>query len=179
MHAVNLARFICLDFEASALGPRSYPIEAGLADPVSGDVRSWLIRPHPRWLLDGEWNAESAAVHGITRETLASEGHDPRAVYSDVLLTIAGREVLSDDPTLDGRWFRALAVAAEGAPPPALREFDQVVWALCVAEGRRPDIAWAKAKLEARLRFPYLHRAGADARSNAEMLRLIAGVASE
>ena len=41
----ELRRFICLDFEASALGPRSYPIEAGVADPVtSPETGSKLTR---------------------------------------------------------------------------------------------------------------------------------------
>lgn len=181
--AMLLERFLCIDFEASGLGPRSYPIEIGLADPVTGAVYAWLIRPHPRWLAEGEWNAESAAIHGITPDQLATEGQDATSVYAAMLPLIAARELVSDNPSYDGRWLKALVAAAvEGAERagevvPLLVEFDRMAWRLAIERGRRPDLAWQKADMEAGLRFAHEHRAGPDARRNAEVLRLIAGVA--
>lgn len=176
-----LSRFVCIDFEASALGPKSYPTEVGLADPVTGAVWSCLIKPHPRWLAEGEWNAAGESVTGITQVMLAAAGDHPWCVYTDLLMIIEGREVVSDSPSYDGRWFRALVAAAVegtervGEEPPPLADLVMVAWKLAADRGRRPDIAWHKAELEAGLRFPKPHRAGPDARHNAELLRLVAG----
>ena len=38
--------FVVLDLEASGLGKRSFPIEVGVAYVQTGEVRSWLVRPH-------------------------------------------------------------------------------------------------------------------------------------
>lgn len=124
---------------------------------------------------------EGAAVHGITQEQLTAEGEPARNVYRDLLRTIDGRHLVSDSPSHDGRWFRALVAAAlDGSPqsdegPPPLLDLVKVAWKLAIDCGRRPDIAWQKAELEAGLRFPQPHRAGPDARHNAALLRLIAG----
>ena len=179
----RLRRFVCIDFEASALGPKSFPTEVGLACPVTGDVWSCLIKPHAVWLAEGEWNAAGESVTGITRTMLTEHGDDPWCVYTDVLMIVEGRDIVSDSPSYDGRWFAALVAAAvkgtdrEGEKPPVLLDLTKVAWELAASQGRRPDIAWCKAELEVGLRFPKPHRAGPDARHNAEILRHIAGAA--
>lgn len=179
----RLSRFVCIDFEASALGPKSYPTEIGLADPVTGDVWSCLIKPHPTWIAEGEWNPAGEAVTGITRAMLAAQGADPWGVYADVRRLIAGREVVSDSPSYDGRWFCALAAAAlndtarAGEQPPPLLDLAVVTWQLAATAGRDPGIAWRKAEAETYARFPRPHRAGPDARYNAEILRQVVGCA--
>jgi hypothetical protein len=57
-----------------------------------------------------------------------------------------------------------------------LRDFHQFAWREAVRRFilRRPDIA--KAEAEAYALFPKQHRAGPDARRNAEMLRQIQGL---
>src|SRR5437660_64889 len=65
----------CLDFEASALGERSYPIEAAVVDCATLKCQSWLIRPSPRWLSEGIWSAEAAGLHGIPMEELLANGN--------------------------------------------------------------------------------------------------------
>lgn len=184
--SLSLDRLVCIDFEASSLGKHSYPIEVGLADPATGEVHSWLIKPQPRWLAEGEWHPESARVHGITQAQLSAEGQHPWIVYTDLLHVIEGREVVSDNPDFDDQWFRVLIAAALadtpedrtrlGEKPPIIHDLDAIAWSLAVNCGRTPEIAWQKAELEACLRFPFAHRAGADARHNAEMLRQIAGL---
>ncbi|CAH2606352.1 conserved protein of unknown function (plasmid) [Rhodovastum atsumiense] len=177
----RLDRYICIDFEASALGAKSFPTEVGLADPVTGEVWATLIKPHPVWLTEGEWNAVGESVTGITRPMLAESGADPSQIYANVRRRVADRAVVSDSPSYDGRWFAALAAAAmqgtgmEGEKPPPLLGLIMVAWELAAARGRRPDIAWNKAELEVGLRFPKPHRAGPDARHNAEILRHLAG----
>jgi hypothetical protein len=65
---------------------------------------------------------------------------------------------------------------ATGAEPPfVLRDFHQFVWREAVLRGRRPDIAIVKAEAEAYILFPKQHRAGPDARRNAEVLRQVQG----
>jgi hypothetical protein len=112
---------------------------------------------------------------------LMADGDHPGNVYTDLLMIIEGREVVSDSPSYDGRWFRALVAAAVegtdrvGEAPPPLCDLTKVAWMLAANRGRRPDIAWSKSEFEAGLRFPKPHRAGPDARHNAELLRLVAG----
>jgi hypothetical protein len=174
------SRFVCIDFEASGLEPKSFPTEIGLSDPVTGAVWSRLIRPYPVWSAEGEWNPASEAVTGISRAMLAADGLDPLSVYTEALTVIAGRDVVSDSPGFDGKWFAALVAAAvygtdgAGEAPPPLQDLIKVAWKLAADRGRRPDIAWQKTELEACLRFPMTHRAGPDARHNVELLRLVA-----
>ncbi len=72
----NIAKFATLDFEASSLSQKSWPIEIGLAWLDGGEVQTWstLIRPEQDWNLS-DWAPQSAAVHGITLE----EGSRPWA----------------------------------------------------------------------------------------------------
>ena len=58
-------------------------------------------------------------------------------------------------------------------PPFELLDFHQIAWREAVRRGRRPDMAIVKAEPEAYALFPNQHRAGPDARRNAEMLRQI------
>ena len=54
-----------------------------------------------------------------------------------------------------------------------LLDFHQFIWREAAIRGRRPDIAIVKAEAEAYLLFPKQHRAGPDARRNAEMIRQV------
>jgi hypothetical protein len=86
-----------------------------------------------------------------------------------------GTEVLSDAPTYDTKWLRDLYMATGAEPPFVLLDFHQIVWRAAAIRGRRPDIAYVKAEAEAYLLFPKEHRAGPDARRNAEILRQVQG----
>lgn len=107
-----------IDVEASGLGPESWPIEVGLAwiegDAVVSDSR--LIQPHPTWSRSA-WSPESAAVHGITWETLEGEGR-PVAEVADWLIATARGHVVSDAVAFDERWIGTLFHAAgiDGEP---------------------------------------------------------------
>ncbi|WP_171905933.1 hypothetical protein [Sphingobium phenoxybenzoativorans] len=52
---------VFLDFEASSLAKRSYPIEVGWVF-EDGSSAAYLIRPAPDWT---DWDAGAAAIHGI------------------------------------------------------------------------------------------------------------------
>jgi hypothetical protein len=51
----------------------------------------------------------------------------------------------------------------------------QFVWRAAAIRGRRPNIAIVKFETETYLLFPKQHRAGPDARRNAEMIRQVQG----
>ena len=65
---------VFLDFEASSLAKKSYPIEVAWVF-EDGRDESHLIRPPLRW---DDWDAEAEAIHHIPRATLEAEGtpHD-------------------------------------------------------------------------------------------------------
>jgi hypothetical protein len=170
------ALLLCLDFEASGSDPRGYPIEVAVADVATGDTREWLIAPTPAWLDTGLWEAEAEAVHGIARAEIIAHGRGVGDVVAELTAHTRGATVLSDAPPFDTKWLCDLYRATGAEPPFVLRDFHQFAWHEASLRGRRPDIAIVKAEAEAYLLFPKQHRAGPDARRNAEMLRQIQGL---
>jgi uncharacterized protein (DUF433 family) len=168
---------LCLDFEASGSGPRGYPIEVAIADVATGAAHEWLIAPTPAWLETGVWDAEAEAVHGISLAEIIAHGRGIGDVAAELTAQTRGAQVLSDAPTFDTKWLRDLYRATGAEPPFELLDFHQIAWREAVRRGRRrgrrPDMAIAKAEAEAYALFPNQHRAGPDARRNAEMLRQI------
>jgi len=61
---------VFLDFEASSLNKRSYPIEMGWILEGSRS-ESWFIRPAPDW---ADWGPAAKAIHHIDRSMLFDEG---------------------------------------------------------------------------------------------------------
>lgn len=169
--------YLCIDFEASALAPGSYPIELGVADPATAAFRSWLIRPTPEWRMGGLWSPEAAAIHGITRDQLDQSGLPPAEVMAGFVAMADGRLLLSDNPSFDWDWLEKLAdEAGRLALLEHLRIADVAVIAgeLAAGQGLDPERAWDEALARTAGRFPHRHRAGADARQIAEALRAIA-----
>lgn len=174
-----LANVVCIDFEASSLGDRGFPIEAGIAAAMTGEVRAWLIRPAAAWLAQGTWSEDAEALHGLSLAQITAEGLPVEEVAQAVGAALTGKRALSDNPAFDGRWLAALFAAARGPDRQelcALDDFHTFASGLAARMGRRPDIAVGKAELEAAHLFPQRHRAAPDARRNAEVLRQIAGV---
>jgi hypothetical protein len=171
------ALLLCLDFEASGTDPRCYPIEVAIANAAAGgNVREWLIAPTPAWLETGLWQADAAAIHGLSRAEIIAFGRSVHEVAAELTAYTHGAQVLSDAPTHDGKWLRDLYAATGTEPPFQLLDFHQFAWRTAALRGRRPDIAIVKAETEAYLLFPKQHRAGPDARRNAEMLRQLQGL---
>lgn len=165
-------RVLCIDFEASGLGRRGYPIEVALADPASGLVVSWLIRPTAAWQAEGEWQKAAEAVHGLTLARLEADGLPVELVAAEFLALARGTELLSDNPRFDDKWLGDLLNAAGIAePPPPMADFDRFLREVAIIAGREAELpdAWERA----RARFPDWHRAGPDAARNAELLRLV------
>jgi len=95
---------VFLDFEASSLAKRSYPIEVAW---VFADGRSevHLIRPAPSWT---DWDEHSEAIHHIPRSTLLSAGEPHDAVAQRMVEVLAGHDLLAGAPSWDGKWLSVL-----------------------------------------------------------------------
>ncbi|MGK7866335.1 3'-5' exonuclease [Falsiroseomonas sp. E2-1-a20] len=97
-----------LDFEASGLGPDSYPIEIGwVLDDGTGEAH--LIRPEPDWK---SWSVGAEALHGLSWDVLASSGRPATEVATICLKALRGRRVFTDAPGADQFWLDRLMKAA-------------------------------------------------------------------
>ena len=132
-----------------------------------------VIAPTPAWLDTGLWEAEAEAVHGIARAEIIAHGRGVGDVVAELTAHTRGATVLSDAPPFDTKWLCDLYRATGAEPPFVLRDFHQFAWHEASLRGRCPDIAIVKAEAEAYALLPNQHRAGPDARRNAEMLRQI------
>jgi hypothetical protein len=147
---------VFLDFEASSLAKRSYPIEVGWAA-EDGSGEGYLIRPAPGW---DDWGAEAEAIHGIPHETLLRDGTPHEVVAHRMVKVLAGHDLYASAPSWDGKWLSALLRAA-GLPRRALRlrDTEEAHRAVLLAAGLPPENAEAMLPDE-----PPAHRALEDAR---------------
>ncbi|MCW1430213.1 transcriptional regulator [Novosphingobium sp. JCM 18896] len=155
-----------LDFEASSLGDRSYPIEIAWVF-ADGTFESYLIRPAAAWT---DWSPVSQAIHGIGREVLLREGEAHGRVAARTIEALAGHDLVASAPSWDGKWLSALLRAA-GYPRRVLqlrRSADALREA--AADILRPrfsgsglEVAINQALAAAEAPFPPAHRALADA----------------
>ncbi|HEX8193279.1 MAG TPA: transcriptional regulator [Allosphingosinicella sp.] len=107
---------VFIDFEASSLGKKSYPIEVGWVF-EDGRSENMLIRPPPEWT---DWDVEAEAIHGISRSRLVEEGTPVEAVAHRLLSEVGGHSVYASAPSWDGKWLSQLLRGA-GLPRHALR----------------------------------------------------------
>ncbi len=95
---------VFLDFEASSLGKKSFPIEVAWVF-EDGQSKSMLVRPLPEW---SDWSSEAEALHGISRERLDAEGLPPETVAQQMLGALSGHELFASAPSWDGKWLSTL-----------------------------------------------------------------------
>lgn len=107
---------VFLDFEASSLGRRSFPVEVAWVF-ADGRSESHLIRPAPDWT---DWDTEAEAIHHIARETLTESGTAHGIVAARMVDQLTGHDLLASAPSWDGKWLSALLRAA-GYPRHSLR----------------------------------------------------------
>lgn len=114
---------VFLDFEASSLGKRSYPIEVGWVF-EDGRSEAHLIHPAPGWT---DWDEEAQAIHGIARQELLAQGTSHDAVAHRMVEALSGHDLVVTAPSWDGKWMSALLRAA-GLPRHSLplRDSDDV-----------------------------------------------------
>ncbi len=104
-----------LDFEASSLSKRSYPIEVAWVF-ADGRSESWLIRPAPGW---EDWDATAEAIHHVTREQLERDGAPHDVVARRMVEVLTGHDLFASAPSWDGKWLSSLLRTA-GLPRGAL-----------------------------------------------------------
>ena len=148
------ARLAFIDFEASGLGSRSWPIEVGWAF-EDGVGESFLISPAPEWSMD-QWDPRAQGLHGITPKMLSDLGVGASVACDRMSAALSGCDVYSDAPDWDAYWMMRLFDAVGRKPSIRLKEFSAVVPAL-TAERKKELIAGAD-KIA-----PRRHRAAEDA----------------
>lgn len=151
---------LVVDFEASCLGPYSYPIEAGIArwEGPGHPIRVWssLIQPQARWIEHGDWTWEAQQIHGIEPADL-ERGRSPHDVVSGLrAMSVGMGKALCDGGEHDLRWLTRLTMAS-GWPhlPFGLDDFDDKTTSL--------DGPAYMGMLEILEHTPIPHRAGPDA----------------
>ncbi|MDE1994529.1 MAG: transcriptional regulator [Rhizobiaceae bacterium] len=107
---------VFLDFEASSLSKKSFPIEVAWVF-QDGLSRSSMIRPAADWT---DWSSEAEAIHGISRERLEAEGVLPEQIAGEMMDVLSGHQLYASAPSWDGKWLSVLLRAA-GFPRHALR----------------------------------------------------------
>ena len=160
---VHLKGPIFIDFEASSLSPRSWPVEVGIAwlDGNRVFVESKLIKPDPSW-PEEDWNPESETVHNIPRIDL-DEAESAEEVAQWLRAITIGRTLVSDTPEFDQRWLDRLMSTIEEPPHMQIDDFDRILW---IAFSHEDGIV-APGRLhhayKSRMNRKVIHRAGQDA----------------
>ena len=107
---------VFLDFEASSLSDRSYPIEVAWVF-QNGRSEDHLIAPAPSWK---DWDDAAERIHGISRAMLEAEGKPHDVVANRMVEALTGHDLFASAPSWDGKWLSVLLRAA-GLPRHILR----------------------------------------------------------
>lgn len=171
-----------LDFEASSLADRSYPVEVAWVF-EDGASEAHLIAPAPDWT---DWDVASERIHGIARETLVAEGVAHDVVAARMVEVLSTHELFASAPSWDGKWLSALLRAA-GLPRHALRLRDTdealrdaataILHSVLPAETLATAVHNLVARAGAGGPSTPAHRALADARAEYETWRAVEAAA--
>lgn len=107
---------VFLDFEASSLSDRSYPVEVAWVF-QDGRSETHLIRPAPEWI---DWDPKAEAIHGLSRARLVEVGEAHDDVAARMMEALGGHDLFASAPSWDGKWLSVLLRGA-GLPRHALR----------------------------------------------------------
>jgi hypothetical protein len=175
---------VFVDFEASSLADRSYPIEIGWVF-EDGAAESGLIRPAPAWT---DWDAGAEALHHISRADLERRGAPHQEVARRVLELLGPHAAYASAPSWDGKWLSVLLRAAD-LPRHAMRlkdseEAHAEAAAQALAASAGPDalpdaVALAIGRARAAVRRTPAHRALADAEQERVLWLEVGRVARE
>lgn len=117
---------ICIDFEASGLGPRSYPIEVAWKCGFTGENDSFLINPESgyNWV---DWDITAEEMHHLTIDELLSDGVSVRDACRRLNKRLNGKTVTSDAFDFDYFWMRRLYESAKMKPTFDMQGVDKVL----------------------------------------------------
>lgn len=172
-----------IDFEASSLGRHGYPIEVAWVF-EDGCSDSFLISPIETWT---DWDPAAQAIHGISREQLATEGRATEEVASRLVDALHGHRIFASAPSWDGKWL-SLLLRAGGLPRHAIRLADtdeallEVIRAVLAPHLPSSEIHRAARKIVSCAGDRFFgrrraHRALADARVERERWQVISELA--
>lgn len=165
-----------LDFEASSLSKRSYPIEVAWSDNLC-NIESHLINPDcvDHW---NDWDYESQKIHGIYREQCIEDGVDPNWLCDRLDTTISADEIIyTDGGYFDERWLYVLYSngSSRGYPKFKLEHSDVVMLTLLKrveSNSKKCQQLFDELKIEARNYAGGIHRAEVDVRYLIELYKL-------
>jgi hypothetical protein len=155
----------CLHIEASGPKPACYPIEVAVANVMTGDVRSWLIKPTNIWIAFGTWTAD---VHGLTLDRIISEGKPIHRVADELAQTVGHRRVFSDAVEFDAKCLHDIYGSVARVVPFKLHDLAEAI----AAQQGLMEMAMRTACE----RFPH-QDAVSNAQRKAELLRVLDGLA--
>ncbi|KPV39941.1 hypothetical protein AN478_07020 [Thiohalorhabdus denitrificans] len=166
---------IFLDFEASGLGPASYPLEVAWGDTQTGAVEAHLIDPTPIPEWDDPIDTTAWMMHGLSRDYLAAHGEPPDRVARRMNEALAGRTAYCTAIHYDGMWLGELFADPEWEPAFGLQDVDRL-WEGLLAGGPAERIEQADAAAWKRMQAEgwQPHRAEADVRHLMTMYRILA-----
>jgi hypothetical protein len=95
-----------IDFEASSLGPNSYPIEVAFGH-EGAKVENYLIDPSSisHW---SDWDHFAESVHKISKEQLRRDGLQPKVIAEIMNERLEGTVLYSDVQEYDWMWCQKL-----------------------------------------------------------------------
>ena len=128
-----------IDFEASGLSKKSYPIEVGLTNGII--EYSALIKPLPHWQY-WDWLAQS--VHRIPRHKILSAGQAAEDVANELNKRLAGEVVYCDSIEWDGFWLNVLFTDIAMSPKFEILDIKE----LLISDDKAESYFEEKARLE-------------------------------
>ena len=153
------ALVVFLDFEASSLGRKGFPIEVAWVF-ETGEEETHLIRPAADWT---EWATSAEAVHRISRDLLDREGAPAAEVARRVLEALSGHRLYASAPSWDGQWLSRLLRDTEEARAEAVAAALEAAGAVPEERRRLANEILGEAQRRAKDEQP-THRALDDAR---------------
>jgi len=168
---------IFLDFEASSLSARSYPIEVAWSD-HEGNIENHLINSNAYPDNYDDWSESAQAIHGITRQHLAKNGEDPFCVAQRMNDALKHAQVFTTAPDFDGFWCRRLFAATKldltfefGHVETVLKKILPIEYWLSEKESGRTHISSLYRTAREQCKLP-AHRASHDVAYLVECYRL-------
>ena len=117
---------ICIDIEASGLGPRSYPIEIAWKCSKTHRGDTFLINPDSAFSWT-DWDVNAQHMHGLNRDQLLAEGISVQEACKRLNAALAGHAVYCDALEFDYFWIRRLFEAARMRPAFKLRGLESIL----------------------------------------------------
>lgn len=153
---------LSIDFEASALGRGSYPVEIGMAlwrGPAAAvEVWSSLVSPTEDWMRKGLRMDTSDAIHGIDRKLILAAPNAASALSRANAFAGVGAIAFCDGGGHDAYWLTRLQEAAGFAATFEMGRMAMLRGTL--SEGQRDRFDGFRPDQEV------AHRAGPDARDH-------------